>query len=295
MTSPDRWDFPTNQYPAVGWLGRVHRGTPWQTVYLKSRSVLHDNIDNLYPDRGTNTWTAWTGDNNVFDAANSVPIQDRLLFDLFTTRFNDNAARGTLSVNQTHLAAWSALFSGMVALSNNVPDARLSFLPAATTNLIINPAGVDGIYSPLGRIASGINASRAGFVNADGLVGAFEHAGDILSAPVLTESSPFLNTNSVQNHKGISDEVYEWLPQQMLGLLRVSDSPRYAVYCYGQALRPAPDSRVTTGGTLFGMVTNYQVVAESAARAVIRVDKHVTATGTNYTIKVESYNVLPPD
>jgi len=26
----DYWDFPTNRYPTVGWLGRVHRGTPWQ-------------------------------------------------------------------------------------------------------------------------------------------------------------------------------------------------------------------------------------------------------------------------
>jgi len=31
----DDWDFPTNKFPNLGWLGRVHRGTPWQTVYLK--------------------------------------------------------------------------------------------------------------------------------------------------------------------------------------------------------------------------------------------------------------------
>ncbi len=35
----DDWDFPTNKFPTVGWLGRVHRGTPWQTVYLKSPLV----------------------------------------------------------------------------------------------------------------------------------------------------------------------------------------------------------------------------------------------------------------
>jgi hypothetical protein len=29
----DDWDFPTNKFPGIGWLGRVHRGTPWQTVY----------------------------------------------------------------------------------------------------------------------------------------------------------------------------------------------------------------------------------------------------------------------
>ena len=32
----DDWQFPTNKFPNLGWIGRVHRGTPWQTVYLKS-------------------------------------------------------------------------------------------------------------------------------------------------------------------------------------------------------------------------------------------------------------------
>src|SRR5208283_5077810 len=36
----DDWDFPTNKFPTVGWLGRVHRGTPWQTVYLKATNIL---------------------------------------------------------------------------------------------------------------------------------------------------------------------------------------------------------------------------------------------------------------
>ena len=36
----DDWDFPTYKFPTVGWLGRVHRGTPWQTVYLKSPDIL---------------------------------------------------------------------------------------------------------------------------------------------------------------------------------------------------------------------------------------------------------------
>ena len=36
----DNWDFPANKFPTVGWLGRVHRGTPWQTIYLKASDVL---------------------------------------------------------------------------------------------------------------------------------------------------------------------------------------------------------------------------------------------------------------
>lgn len=53
MWSSDGWDFPTNRYPSVGWLGRVHRGTPWQTVYLKAHSVLSTNSLS-FPFSGTN-------------------------------------------------------------------------------------------------------------------------------------------------------------------------------------------------------------------------------------------------
>ena len=215
----DDWDFPTNKFPTVGWLGRVHRGTPWQTVYLKASDVLAEN-STLFT--GTNTWANWTGDLNVTDATNMAPVQDRLLFDLFTTAFNDNATRGTLSVNvearQTNnpaigpavfnpaagLAAWSALFSGVEVLSNNAVDNNIQPLRNPQhngslvnyTNFPINPAGLVGANSALGQIVQGINQRRLTFTNADGLVGTFEHAGDILSVPQLTEQSPFLNPSS---------------------------------------------------------------------------------------------------
>ena len=44
----DDWNFPTNKFPTVGWLGRVHRGTPWQTVYLKASNVLASNNFGVY-------------------------------------------------------------------------------------------------------------------------------------------------------------------------------------------------------------------------------------------------------
>src|SRR5579859_4543907 len=40
ITRSDDWDFPTNKFPNIGWLGRVHRGTPWQTVFLKSTNIM---------------------------------------------------------------------------------------------------------------------------------------------------------------------------------------------------------------------------------------------------------------
>jgi hypothetical protein len=292
----DYWDFPTNAYPTVGWIGRVHRGTPWQTVDLKSTNILsfaqslgNQGLHNI----GSNTWANWTGDiqldysGQLYDAANSSPLQDRLLFDIFTTRYNDNAAHGALPVNQNHLAAWSALFSGMVVLSNTSPQIAGSMVVPNYTNYIMSPAGVDSANSVLSNIVASINATRAnaGVFPYQG----FAHAGDVLQAPALSDSSPFLNRSTAVNlHYGIGDEVYEWLPQQMMGLVRASQ-PRYVLYCYGQALRPAPGG-IVLSGPYFQLVTNYQVMAETAVRAVIRVDN---ANTSKPHAVVESYNVLP--
>jgi hypothetical protein len=328
--SSDDWDFPAYKLPTAGWLGRVHRGTPWQTVYLKSGDVLKENA-------GINTWMVWTGNTNaVADAVNAGPVQDRLLFDLFSTAPNDNATRGQLSVNvgandpnnpQAGLAAWSALFSGIMGLSNNtntdflIESNQFVFprFALSTTASPIQPAGAAGINSPvLGQIVAGINQTRANFTNADGLAGTFEHAGDILSVPQLTEQSTNLNrTDPIQLTNGINDEMYEWLPQQTMSLLRAADSPRYVIYCYGQTLKPAQNSILTSGGSgVFGMSTNYQVVSETATRAIVRFDStrinniyppndnnapiftniwiNVPSVTSNNAV-IESFNVLPPD
>jgi len=143
----------------------------------------------------------------------------------------------------------------------------------------------------LWQLVQGIYSTRTNFVNPDGVRGVFEHPGYILSVPQLTVRSPYLAwTNSVQQTNGISEEMYEWLPQQVMSLLHAGP-PRYVIYCYGQALKPAPNSLVTSG-TYFGMCTNYQVVAESAARAVVSVEGAGTPTPH---VKVESYSPLPPD
>ena len=164
---------------------------------------------------------------------NAAPQQDYRLFDLFTTRFNDNSARGTLPVNagmnrsDGGLAAWSALFSGMVALTNT----------SATTysSLIINPAGPDALNSPLWTIVNGSNGINVTRANTNLFpTQVFSHVGQILATPALSLKSPFL-TNQF-----CSDEIYEWLPQQMMGLVR-DGSSRYVLYCYGQALSPAPN------------------------------------------------------
>jgi hypothetical protein len=131
------------------------------------------------------------------------------------------------------------------------------------------------------RIVNGINRTRSSFPT-----GSFWHLGDILATPELTVASPFISTtNGVVN-----DAVYERIPQQIMGLLRGGEPPRFTVYSWGQTLKPAPKG-VVTSGTFSRMVTNYTITAEVATKAVIRVEG---APNSPHVI-VESYSVLPPD
>ena len=279
----DHWNFPTNKFPNAGWLGRVHRGTPWQTVYLKAADIAATDLK---------TWMKWCGNTNVNEAVALTPVNDRRLLEVFTAAFSDNASRGELSINQTNLASWSAIFSGVVALGGDTNDIVTSFNPGTNfPYMVIDPVGTNGPTSPLFQLVTAINDTRR--TNVNSLGGAFQHLGDILAAPELTERSPFLglaNLTDDQKKWGISDAVYERLPQQVLGLLKIDHTPRFVVYAYGQALKPAPHS-VLTSGQFFGMVTNYQITAETVTRAVIRID----GAPNNPHAVIESYNVLGPD
>ena len=315
VTRSGDWQFPTNKLPTVGWMGRIHRGTPWQTVYLKSSRVADSPA--MF-----GAWTNWTGNGLVWrdrfgkypiaDPTMSQPELDRLCLDLFTTTPNENAGRGQLPINQSGLAAWSAVFGGMVALTNTTPDDELAINAAPTgfSAPIIEPAGV---YDPtdaktwtaVAKIVAGINRTRTNRFSDH----TFRHLGDLLATPELTEASPFLNLSStIQKQQGVSDAAYEWLPQQMLSLVRLGE-PRFVIYSFGQTLKPAPRG-VQVSGTYSGMITNYQITAEVATRAVVRVvgspDPETVVTNSpkfqldsdkRYPprIVVENFNILPPD
>ena len=293
----DSWDFPTNRFPNVGWLGRVHRGTPWQTLYLKSPNILlRKGVGGTQVQESFNSWKKWTGNplayinygqvsSSIFsnytayaDAVFSLPTNDWRVLDLFTTAFNDNATRGQLSVNQTNLAAWSAVLSGV------------NVLPDTTKNGFILPAGVYNPLSPppLVQLVNGIINARTNFPN-----NSYQRLGDILAAPELTVNSPYISTN---NPAFVSDDVVERIPQQILGLLKGGEAPRFVIYSYGQALKPAVRS-IVTSGPYFGLCTNYQITAEVATRAVVRIDGAQPVPGQPYRPRavVESFNVLPPD
>ncbi len=324
----DDWEFHTNAFPNIGWLGRVHRGTPWQTVYLKASDVGITNFpsplasaftwvtNNAYAN-SAKKWSQWSGNPNRFDSFYTRPAEDRVLFDIFTTALNENATRGQLSINQEGLAAWSAVLGGVVAITNATSDGALnSTAPSLKFRpLIIQPAGY---YDPanasvplpaMARIVNGINSTRTNL----GIFPSqsFKHLGDVLATPELTTASPFLNQTDAQAKKGLNDAAYEWIPQQVMSLLRVGE-PRFVVYAYGQTLQPADNSIFLGGNQVFnrlesfnGLCTNYQVTAETAARAVVRVEgsPDPTKTDTNLPPKlrypprlvVESYNVLGPE
>lgn len=265
---PDDWEFPTNKFPNLGWIGRVHRGTPWQTVYLKSGVI---------PPR---QWLRWAG------SAGTHPTNDWLLLDAFTVAPNDNAARGLLSVNQSELAAWSAVLSGVSVLTNLTPATVPPGTPPEFRELIIQPDGPVGLthYPQLRRIVDGINRTRQQEVVANQQsIPVFNRLGRILATPELTVASPFLNPSNL-----VTDAVLERIPQQILSLLR-ADEPRFVVYAFGQALREAPNSLYLQPGTFNRLCTNYQITAEYAARAVVRIEGPPVAPRA----VIESYQELP--
>jgi hypothetical protein len=257
MTSPNNWQFPTNLFPGVGWLGRVHRGTPWQTVYLKS--------DASNPLQSYQNWyTQWV--NSPF----TYPTNDWSLIDLFTAVPNDNAARGLLSVNQTNDAAWAAVFAGVIVMTNSANG-----IPLNPTNdvyyLMDNSNGV----------ANGINVVRALQPN-----GIFHKTGDILQASTLTVNSPFLTGTSFADQ---TDEMVERIPQQTLSLMKLG-LPQFVIYSWGQSLKPK--SLYSSGsGPLLNICTNYEITGEFLTRTVCHIVSDPGAAAPR--IVIDNYNIMP--
>jgi len=321
----DHWDFLDNKLPNVGWLGRVHRGTPWQTVYLKSSDI---DFPTWFRWSGNDLWVtnfgqfAWTnmpqftnivvgGITNqcAWDSAFTTPKNDWRLLDIFSTSVDPSATRGRLSINQANLAAWSAVLSGVMVLTNSGVDAAGNGL---ISPMVIDPAGV---YDPnasantwpaVAKIVNGINTARSKMATPTTPLfpnKVFHRLGDILSVPELTEASPFLSgplNPSTPPNFPLNDATIERIPQQILGLLKCDETPRVVVYTFGQTLKPAPRSRVTSG-PFFGLCTNYQITAEVVTRSVVRFDgvpaykQGNPEPINNLHPVIESFSVLPTE
>lgn len=287
----DDWDFPQRKWANVGWIGRVHRGTPWQTFYLKSALPA------------SNVWF------NYAHSAATYPTNDWKLLDPLSAHLNEHSARGLLDINQTNYAAWSAMLGGVIALTNVIPGGATNFGPftypnGAAAEIVPNTPQMYAIHQGIVRT----HLQRTNF----------SRLGMICSVPELSGGSPYLNIGAepwyptvnynvgrlvafggqffVANNAnlnqpppntnfwsyspwlsrelawGLTDPILERIPQQILGLLTVNHAPRIVVYAYGQALKPAEQATYLFPGPYQGMVTNYQINGEMATRTVLRIE-----------------------
>jgi hypothetical protein len=210
---PDSWNFPTNLLPSLVGLGQVHRGTPWQTMFLKSTNILLCSTNNggVPQNVGTNTWMQWTEDLDANDAALTAPVNDWRLAGLLMSLLNSNNPAQLFSVNDPNSADWQNLFNGLVAYSNS---AQLVFSTIAPQFVIF----VIASNSPQASVIANAIVQAKASQN-------FFSIGDILAVSTLAEKSPFLNPGGTgfgqqQINYGITDWEYEAIPVQLLPLLR---------------------------------------------------------------------------
>jgi hypothetical protein len=322
VTNSAAWSFPTptNAFASIGQLGRIHRGTPWQTVYLKS-SIANIEADSEGHIADRHHWKWWSGSHGTH------PTNDWALLDTFSTAITENAARGQIGVNQTNLPAWSAILSGVPVLRRLNSDG---------TNLVatvLDPAEGNGAafvqkivagYTINGVFRHGI---ASGFVHTNGWPGdplvtvtgpdgksltipkarrslpRFQSVGEICSVETLSVGSPLLEnveydeSNPGRTFRPVSDEVVERIPQQILSLLK-AEEPRYVIYAWAQTLKPAPGAVVTAPGPFFGLSTNYVVTGEFATKTVLRFEGALSTNApVTQTLRsvVEDHRVLTTD
>jgi hypothetical protein len=205
VTRSDCWNFPTNQPLGLGWVGQVHRGTPWQTIFLKSSNVL---LQSPNVNQNLAAWQRWTGnpwvwpDPNgngqmVADALFTVPTNDWKMVSLLASLFNTNDPRALASANQTSVQEWTALLDGLTVLTNPAPGELDTVLMSSNS-------------PQAGIIAAGLLSTRASLSSQ-----VFLDPSSILATPELSVNSPWLNASVTPN-----DEAYEIIASQLLSKLR---------------------------------------------------------------------------
>ena len=221
-TQSDNWNFPGGNSLPLTTIGQIHRGTPWQTVYLKADNILTE-INPVSPalgNVGTNTWMIWTGDSDANDAAAMAPVQDWHLASLLAALFNTNDPTTLFSVNNPDQNAWQGLLDGLIVLTNTAAFPQYGGSQFSSLTVSSNSVQATTIANAIESIRSRQPAQI------------FANVGDVFGTLELSESSPFLNTNAIygssgqvipgsqQELYGISDEAYEAIPAQLLPLLR---------------------------------------------------------------------------
>jgi hypothetical protein len=247
VTTSDDWHFPSNKLATVGLLGRVHRGTPWQTVYVKSFDHQPGEPNLATDPEYLSPWDPWMPASKdtarVFEngvpriVSRTHPTNDWKLLDMFTTSLDERTSTGLVSINQTNMETWSALLSGILVLSNNLKAPQLGDVRTYNeTDVLIEPSG--GLANGFMQIWT--NIFRYQVTNGLPLVRGkpLQGIGELIQkVPELTTRSPFLNYDPADAQQkqlkfGLDDFAYEQIPQQVLSLLRIGDS-RFVIYAYG--------------------------------------------------------------
>jgi hypothetical protein len=191
VRSSDDWNFPTNETLAAHWLGRVHRGTPWQTLYLKADTA------------GTYTWTNQNSD------LRTHPTNDWRMVASLASMLSTNDVRGLTSINTMNLNTWAGRFAGLTVLSNDLKSPILGQPPSFEGHVIAS-------HDPqISIIVDGINRTRAARRGEY-----FPDVAAFFSVPELSSASPWLNLTGDQPRFAVTDEAYEILPGQLLSLVR---------------------------------------------------------------------------
>jgi hypothetical protein len=134
VLGPDGWQFPhkdTGGLETLGWLGMVHRGTPWQSVYLKSKPadrllirsinavsgvITVDSVpffwhaDYVKLEGGPPDYQSYDGNIRYYDGPNSKPPFTLTLWDS-TLTFNKLETTVGYTHNPNDPASWMYLIS----------------------------------------------------------------------------------------------------------------------------------------------------------------------------------------
>jgi len=203
----DDWDFPIGGLLTPTALGRVHRGTPWQTLYGKAADLSPRWSYDL-PD-----WSRWTGIPSFDEADRVWPSTDWGLLARLIRHLWPEKPNKLLSVNESKRHDWLKTLDGIEAKTNTLPDETLHSNPFTVPEYQVEPISWKSPQAE--RIVDAIESARLGKP-----AGRFEGVGDILQATALSTGSPFLNRTGVQQQRGITDEAYEAIPLQLLPRLR---------------------------------------------------------------------------
>lgn len=193
VTSPDGWRFPEAATVDLATLGRIHRGTPWQTLYFKSH---------LDPTTGQQMspgeWANWAG------AAETHPTNDWRIASALAVLFRAQPVTELVSVNATNVAS---VLHRWMALTNVVATNGLQVL--TEIEIVLDSSQMAAMQNGIDRVKSW----QAGDY--------FQDFGDILSVPELSTYSPYIaRPVSFQRDRVLTDDAWERIPIQLLPKLR---------------------------------------------------------------------------